>query len=57
MCSANGNMYAVAKAALIELASLRLGGVRAPLLNLEASDEAVVQKAYELVEAAVKAYC
>ena len=53
MCSANGNMYAVAKAALKKLSGLDLGGVRAPLLNLADGDEAVVEKTVALVEAAV----
>ncbi len=57
MCSGVGNMYAVAKAVLNKRAGLELGGVRAPLLNLEEGDEAVVEKAYQLVEAAVKKYC
>ncbi len=57
MCSGVGNMYAVAKAVLKKRAGLELGGVRAPLLNLEEGDEAVVEKAYQLVEAAVKKYC
>ena len=49
MCSATGNMYAVAKAVLKKRAGLELGGVREPLLNLEEGDEAVVEKAYQLV--------
>ncbi len=49
MCSGIGNMYAVAKAVLKKRAGLEFGGVRAPLLNLEESDEAVVEKAYQLV--------
>ena len=53
MCSANGNMYAVAKAALKKLSGLDLGGVREPLLNLADGDEAVVAKTVSLVEAAV----
>lgn len=53
MCSANGNMYAVAKAALKKLSGLDLGGVRDPLLNLADGDEAVVDKTVSLVEAAV----
>ena len=57
MCSANGNMYAVAKAVLKKRAGLELGGVREPLLNLEEGDEAVVEKAYQLVEKAVKEFC
>ena len=53
MCSANGNMYAVAKAALKKLSGIDLGGVRAPLLNLADSDETVVAKTVSLVETAV----
>lgn len=56
MCSANGNMYAVAKAALKKLSGLELGGVREPLLNLADGDEAVVNKTVSLVEAAVKTW-
>ncbi len=54
MCSANGNMYAVAKAALKKLSGLELGGVREPLLNLASGDEAVVEKTVSLVETAVE---
>ncbi len=54
MCSANGNMYAVAKSAIKKLAGLELGGVREPLLNLADGDEAVVEKTVSLVETAVK---
>ena len=54
MCSANGNMYAVAKAALKKLSGIDLGGVRAPLLNLADGDESVVEKTVSLVEAAVE---
>ncbi|MBR2315643.1 MAG: dihydrodipicolinate synthase family protein [Clostridia bacterium] len=54
MCSAKGNMYAVAKAVLNKRAGLELGGVRAPLLNLEESDEAVVEKAVALIEEGLK---
>lgn len=54
MCSANGNMYAVAKAAIKKLAGLDLGGVREPLLNLADGDEVVVDKTVSLVESAVK---
>ncbi len=53
MCSAKGNMYAVAKAVLKIRAGLDLGGVRAPLLNLGEGDEAVVEKAAELVNKAL----
>ena len=54
MCSANGNMYAVAKAALKKLSGLDLGGVREPLLSLADGDEAIVAKTVSLVEAAVE---
>lgn len=54
MCSANGNMYAVAKAALKKLSGIDLGGVREPLLNLADGDESVVKKTVSLVEAAVE---
>ena len=47
-------MYATAKAALKKLAGLDLGGVRAPLLNLEDGDEAIVDKVVSLVEASTK---
>ena len=54
MCSTKGNMYATAKAALKKLAGLELGGVRAPLLNLEDGDEAIVDKVVALVSTAVE---
>jgi N-acetylneuraminate lyase len=53
MCSAQGNMYAVAKAVLKKRTGLDFGGVRAPLLGLQEGDGAVVQKAYDLVEKAL----
>lgn len=52
MCSANGNMYAVAKAALKKLSGLELGGVREPLLNLSDEDNIIVEKVVSLVEMA-----
>lgn len=54
MCSTKGNMYATAKAVLKKRANLKLGGVREPLLNLENSDKAIVDKVVKLVEDAVK---
>ncbi len=56
MCSGNGNMYAVAKAALKKRAGLSLGGVREPLLNLTDSDEAVVDKTVSLIKTAVNTW-
>jgi N-acetylneuraminate lyase len=52
MCSAVGNMYAVAKAVLKERTGIDFGGVREPLLNLQPGDEEVVKKAAKLVEEA-----
>ena len=54
MCTTKGNMYATAKAALKKLAGLELGGVRAPLLNLQDGDEVIVDKVVSLVETAVE---
>lgn len=54
MCSTKGNMYATAKAVLNKRANLKLGGVREPLLNLDNSDEAIVDTVAKLVEDAVK---
>ena len=54
MCSAKGNMYAVAKKVLEKRMGIPLGGVREPLLNLQQGDEAVVNKAYELVNEALE---
>ncbi len=56
MCSTKGNMYATAKAVLNKRANLKLGGVREPLLNLENSDEAIVDKVAKLVNDAVSAW-
>lgn len=53
MCSAKGNMYAVAKAVLKMRTGKDFGSVRAPLLGLEDGDEIIVRKAYELVEKAL----
>lgn len=53
MCSAKGNMYAVAKAVLKKRAGLCLGSVREPLLSLEDGDEMFVEKAASLIEKAL----
>lgn len=53
MCSAKGNMYAVAKAVLEMRTGTAFGSVRAPLLGLDDSDGEIVKKAYELVNKAV----
>lgn len=54
MCSTKGNMYATAKAILKKRANLDLGGVRAPLLNLEEGDEIIVDKVVALIEKALE---
>ncbi len=54
MCSAQGNMYAVAKAVVKKRTGLDLGGVRAPLLNLCPGDDVIVNEAYELVMKALE---
>ena len=43
----------LAKAVLNKRAGLELGGVRAPLLNLQDGDEAVVDKTVELINKAL----
>ena len=53
MCSGKGNMYAVAKAVLKKRTGKDFGGVREPLLGLCDGDEAVVEKAFELVNKAL----
>ncbi|MEE0801628.1 MAG: dihydrodipicolinate synthase family protein [Gemmiger sp.] len=53
MCEARGNLYAVQKEILRRMYGLDLGGVRAPLPNLCPEDEAVVEQARQMIEAAV----
>lgn len=53
MCSAKGNMYAVAKAVIEKRNGIALGGVREPLLNLCEGDERIVAEAAELADKAV----
>ena len=52
-CAAKGNMYAVIKAVLRKLGGPDIGGVRAPLLDLQPGDEAVVEEAAEMIRAAL----
>ncbi len=54
MCSAKGNMYAVAKAVIEKRTGISLGGVREPLLNLCEGDERVVDEAIALVECGIR---
>ena len=57
MCSAQGNMYAVIKEILRLQGGPDIGGVRAPLLNLEPGDQETVVQAKEMIQAAVEKYC
>lgn len=54
MCSGKGNMYAVAKAVLNKRAGLELGGVRAPLLNLQDGDDVIADKIVAMIDEAIK---
>ena len=56
MCSSHANMYAVAKEMLRINAGLDIGGVRAPLENLQEADKAVAKAAAEMVCAAKAKY-
>lgn len=53
MCSGKGNMYAVAKEVVKRRGGIDLGGVRAPLLNIEEEDNALVDKIVSMIEAAL----
>jgi len=57
LCSAKGNLYAAMKAVLKAQYGLDLGGVRDPLPNLAAGDEAVVAESGKMIQAAVAKYC
>lgn len=50
LCSARGNMYAVIKAVLAKRCGLDIGGVRAPLMNLQPGDETVVDRCCRLID-------
>ena len=56
LCSARGNMYAVIKAVLSERHGLALGGVRAPLMNLQPGDEEVVARCCRMIDEAERAF-
>ena len=57
MCSTQGNMYAVIKEILRLQGGPDIGGVRAPLLNLEPGDQETVVQAKKMIQAAVEKYC
>ena len=56
MCAAKGNLYGVIKEILRRREGLDLGGVREPLFNLVPEDKAVVDKAVELIDNAMRKF-
>ncbi len=56
MCSAHGNMYAVIKG-ILRKQGVECGGVRKPLTGLTADDQAVVDEAAAMIQAAIAKYC
>ena len=56
LCSAKGHMYAVIKGVMKKRIGVDLGGVRSPFANLEPEDQAVVDRAAEMIEAAIRKY-
>ena len=54
LCGAKGNMYAAIKGVLKLREGLELGGVRAPLLNLETEDAPILETAAKLIDEAAK---
>ena len=57
MCSAQGNMYAVIKEILRLQGGPDIGGVRAPLLDLEPGDRETIVQSHEMIQAAITKYC
>ena len=57
LCSAKGNMYAVNKPVIKKRTGIDIGSVRAPLAPLADGDEAVVDKAAAMIDAAIAKYC
>ena len=53
LCAGKGNMYAVIKAVLRKLGAPDVGGVRAPLTDLQPGDETVVEEAAEMIRGAL----
>ncbi len=56
LCSGKGHMYAVIKAVMKKRIGIDLGGVRAPFANVASEDQAVVDRAVEMIETAIKKY-
>lgn len=57
MCSAQGNMYAVIKEVLRLQGGPDIGGVRAPLLELEEGDRDIAVQVHGMIRAAIEQYC
>ena len=57
MCSCKGNMYAVIKGILRENGGPDIGGVRAPLFDLQPEDLPIVKELAAEIAALVKKYC
>lgn len=57
MCSCKGNMYAVIKGILREVGGPDVGGVRAPLFELQEEDMPVVKECAALIQQSVAKYC
>ena len=57
MCSCKGNMYAVIKGILREQGGPDIGGVRAPLFDLQSEDLPIVKELASEITALVKKYC
>ena len=56
LCSCRGNLYAAIKAVISLREGLSLGGVRAPLANLEEADAEIVKRAAAMIDAAIAKY-
>ena len=57
MCSCRGNMYAVIKGIIREQGGPDVGGVRAPLFELEEGDLPIVKELATEISALIKKYC
>ena len=57
MCSTQGNMYAVIKEIIRLQGGPDVGSVRAPLLELAAEDQPIVEEAAAMIAAAIRQYC
>ena len=57
LCAGKGNMYAVIKAVLRKLGAPDIGGVRAPLYEIQPEDAPVVEQAAEMIRSALAEFC